>query len=135
MLGILKVIRGQIGKGPGDMVDVAVWKDEEARTVEAPAELEKRLKKEGLFADFEKLSYTHRKQYCRWIAEGQERGDAVEPGGKSDNHAEERREDSRMRQATVKVKMRSRGRAHAFDTGLRICETQSCCLLGGSRRA
>lgn len=27
------------------------------------------MKKEGLLATFEKLSYTHRKEYCRWIAE------------------------------------------------------------------
>jgi uncharacterized protein YdeI (YjbR/CyaY-like superfamily) len=26
------------------------------------------LKKQGLLAGFEKLSYTHRKEYCRWIA-------------------------------------------------------------------
>jgi uncharacterized protein YdeI (YjbR/CyaY-like superfamily) len=27
------------------------------------------MKKEGLLAGFEKLSYTHRKEYCRWITE------------------------------------------------------------------
>ncbi len=31
--------------------------------------LQKLLKKEGLLASFQKLSYTHRKEYCRWIAE------------------------------------------------------------------
>jgi hypothetical protein len=69
MLCVLKSIRDEIGKGPGDTIDVVVWKDEEARTVEAPAEFEKLLKKEKLWAGFEKLSYTHRKEYCRWIAE------------------------------------------------------------------
>ena len=67
MLGVLKGIREQIGKGPGDTIDVVVWKDEEERTVEVPAEFERLMKKEGLFAGFEKLSYTHRKEYCRWI--------------------------------------------------------------------
>jgi hypothetical protein len=69
MLGVLKAIRDQIGKGPGDTIDVVLWKDEQVRTVELPVEFEKLLKKEGLLASFEKLSYSHRKEYCRWIAE------------------------------------------------------------------
>lgn len=68
-LGVLKGVREQIGKGPGDMIEVVVWKDEEPRTVEIPPEFARLLKKEGLLAGFEKLSYTHRKEYCRWIAE------------------------------------------------------------------
>jgi hypothetical protein len=69
MLPVLKGIREQIGKGPGDPIDVVVWKDEEVRTVEIPAAFKALLKKEGLLAGFEKLSYTHRKEHCRWIAE------------------------------------------------------------------
>jgi hypothetical protein len=69
MLGVLKSIREQIDKGPGDTIEVVLWKDEEVRTVEVPAEFESVLKKEGLLASFEKLSFTHRKEYCRWIAE------------------------------------------------------------------
>ena len=69
MLGILKAIREQIGKGPGDMVAVTIQKDEIERKVEIPADLEKLLKKEKLAAVFDKLSYTHRKEYCRWITE------------------------------------------------------------------
>jgi uncharacterized protein YdeI (YjbR/CyaY-like superfamily) len=42
---------------------------EEVRTVEVPAQFEKLIKKEGLLPVFEKLSYTHRKEYCRWITE------------------------------------------------------------------
>jgi hypothetical protein len=67
MLGVLKGIREQIGKGPGDVIEVVVWKDDEERTVEIPAEFESLLKKAGLLASFEKLSYTNRKEYCRWI--------------------------------------------------------------------
>jgi uncharacterized protein YdeI (YjbR/CyaY-like superfamily) len=48
---------------------VVVERDESVRTVEVPAEFEKLLKKEKLLAVFEKLSYTHRKEYCRWIIE------------------------------------------------------------------
>ena len=69
MLGVLKTIREEIGKGPGDAVDVVLWKDEEARTVEVPAQFENLMKREGLLPAFEKLSYTHRKEYCRWITD------------------------------------------------------------------
>jgi len=69
MLGMLKAIREQIGKGPGDTIEVVVWKDEEVRTVKVPAQFENLMKKEGLLPVFEKLSYTHRKEYCRWITE------------------------------------------------------------------
>lgn len=69
MLGLLKAIREQIGKGPGDMVDVTIQKDDDERTVEIPSDLEKLLKKEKLTSVFDKLSYTHRKEYSRWITE------------------------------------------------------------------
>jgi hypothetical protein len=45
---------------------VVVWKDEEVRTVELPVDFEKLMKKAGLLQVFNKLSYTHRKEYCRW---------------------------------------------------------------------
>jgi len=35
-LGMPKGIREQIGRGPGDTIEVIVWKDEELRTVEVP---------------------------------------------------------------------------------------------------
>jgi len=69
MLGLLKAIRDKLGKGAGDAVEVEVWKDEQERTVEVPAEFQRLLKKEGLLPFFDKLSYTHRKEYCRWITE------------------------------------------------------------------
>jgi hypothetical protein len=69
MLGVLKGIREQIGKGPGDTIEVVLWKDEEERTVDVPIEFEELMKREGLLAFFEKLSFTHRKEYCRWITE------------------------------------------------------------------
>ena len=67
MLGILKSIREKIGKGPGDMVDVTVEKDEAERTVEVPPEFEKLLKKVKVWAAFDKLSYSHKREYVRWI--------------------------------------------------------------------
>src|ERR1700677_724443 len=71
MIAVLKSIREQIGKGPGDTIEAVIWKDqdEEVRTVEVPAEFVRLMKRKGLLASFEKLSYTHRKEYCRWISE------------------------------------------------------------------
>ena len=69
MLGLLKAIRAQIGKQPGDTINVELWNDEAPRTVEVPAAFEAAMKKAGLLAGFEKLSYTYRKEYCRWITE------------------------------------------------------------------
>ena len=69
MLHVLKSIREQIGKSTGDTIEVVVWKDEAVRAVEVPPEFAKQLRKEGLLAFFEQLSYTHRKEYCRWITE------------------------------------------------------------------
>lgn len=68
-LHLPKAIREQLGKVPGDTIDVVLWKDEEERILEVPAPFEKLMKQEGLLPFFEKLSYTHRKEYCRWISE------------------------------------------------------------------
>lgn len=69
MLVVLKGIREQIGKAPGDTIDVVVWKDETERVLEVPDYFEKLLKKEKLWEGFSKLSYTHRKEYVRRITE------------------------------------------------------------------
>jgi len=69
MLGVSKAVREQAGKGPGDTIEVVVWKDEAVRIVEVPAQFENLMKKEGLLPVFKKLNHTHRKEYCRWIAE------------------------------------------------------------------
>lgn len=68
-LHLPKAVREQLGKAPGDTIDVVVWKDEAERTLEVPEPLLKLMKKEGLLPFFESLSYTHRKEYCRWITE------------------------------------------------------------------
>jgi Domain of unknown function (DUF1905)/Bacteriocin-protection, YdeI or OmpD-Associated len=68
-LGVHKAIRQQIGKGPGDVVAIVLWKDDAPREVAVPPELEARMKKADVLAFFESLSFTHRKEYSRWIAE------------------------------------------------------------------
>jgi hypothetical protein len=69
MLPILKAIREQIGKAPGDTVEVEIWKEDAPRTLEIPAQFKEAMKKGGVTSVFDSLSYTHRKEYCRWITE------------------------------------------------------------------
>jgi hypothetical protein len=70
MLLVLKGIREQIGKTFGDEVKVVVESDTEPRQVSVPPDLMKELKKDKeAKALFDKLSYTHRKEYVRWIEE------------------------------------------------------------------
>ncbi len=78
LLGVPKAIRDQIGKGPGDTIEVIVWRDEEVRTVEVPAQFEKLIKKEGLLPVFEKLSYTHRQGVLPLDYRRQERRNPIE---------------------------------------------------------
>src|SRR6187200_2849214 len=70
ILGIRKEIREQIGKTFGDEVTITVEPDTEPRVIEIPAELKNvfRADKEAK-AFFEKLSYTHQKEYVTWINE------------------------------------------------------------------
>ena len=68
-VGVEKAIREKIGKGPGSTVEVELWKDESERTVDVPAEFKARMEKEKVLPFFENLSYTHRKEYVRWVTE------------------------------------------------------------------
>jgi hypothetical protein len=89
-LACLEPIREKIGKEPGDTVEVVLWKDEAPRTVEVPAQFDKLLKREGLFPIFEKLSYTHHQEYCRWITDA-------------------KKEETRLRRLTKAVEMLKKG--------------------------
>jgi len=70
LLIILKGIREKIGKTFGDEVRITVEPDTEPRVIEVPAELKKAFKTEKeAKAFFEKLSYTHQREYVMWINE------------------------------------------------------------------
>lgn len=69
MLPVPKAIRDEARARPGDTLDIELWKDEQPRILEVPAPLKQAMKKAGVLPVFEALSYTHRKEYCRWIAE------------------------------------------------------------------
>ena len=83
MLGVARAIRNQIGKQPGDTIEVVVWKDDEVRTVEVPAQLETLMARAGLLPFFNGLSYTHRKEYCRWITEAKKEETRLKRLGKA----------------------------------------------------
>jgi hypothetical protein len=68
MLLILKEIREKIGRSFGDEVKITVEADVEPRVVEIPKDLLKEFKKDkDAKAFFDKLSYTHQKEYVNWI--------------------------------------------------------------------
>ncbi|HKI53405.1 MAG TPA: YdeI/OmpD-associated family protein [Anaerolineales bacterium] len=70
MLIILKGIREQIGKTFGDEIQVSVELDAEERVIEIPKDLMRELKKDKEAKTFfDKLSYTHQKEYVKWIEE------------------------------------------------------------------
>ena len=70
LLIILKEIREKIGKTFGDEVKITVEPDTDPRVIEVPAELKKLFKTEKeAKAFFDKLSYTHQREYVMWINE------------------------------------------------------------------
>jgi hypothetical protein len=70
LLIILKDIRQQIGKTIGDEVTIAVELDREPRVVAVPADLAAALQQDpAVQARFEKLAYSHQKEYVAWIDE------------------------------------------------------------------
>jgi hypothetical protein len=70
MLIVLKEIRERIGKQAGAEVEVTVEQDLEPRVVDVPADLQAALaERPEARSFFDSLSYTHRKEYVRWIEE------------------------------------------------------------------
>ena len=70
LLIILKGIREQIGKTFGDEVKITVEPDTEPCVIEIPKDLMKELKKDKeAKAFFDKLSYTHQREYVTWVTE------------------------------------------------------------------
>lgn len=70
LLIILKGIREQISKTFGDKVKITVELDTEPRVIDVPVELKKAFKIEkDAKVFFEKLAYTHQREYVMWINE------------------------------------------------------------------
>lgn len=70
MLGLTQEVRKQLGKDFGDKVSVKLWEDQEERIVEIPEDvLEIFNQNNTAFELYQKMSYTHRKEYMRWITD------------------------------------------------------------------
>jgi hypothetical protein len=69
-LGLTQAIRKELGKTFGDIVDVKLWEDKEERIVIVPDDVQELLDQNKKAKEFyEKMSYTHKKEYIRWIEE------------------------------------------------------------------
>jgi hypothetical protein len=68
-LGLLKSIREQLGKAPGDRVVVTLERDDAERTVTVPDDLAAALTEAGAADVFGRLSYSHQREYVSWISE------------------------------------------------------------------
>jgi bifunctional DNA-binding transcriptional regulator/antitoxin component of YhaV-PrlF toxin-antitoxin module len=69
-LGLRKEIRDAAGIDVGDEVDVVIERDDAPREVELPPALAAALEGDAeAQGAYESLSFTHRKEYARWIAE------------------------------------------------------------------
>ena len=69
-LGVNRELRTRAGAEAGDTVVVELERDDEPREVEVPADLAEALTADAAaLGTFESLSYTHRKEYVRWIDE------------------------------------------------------------------
>ncbi|MBX7171437.1 MAG: YdeI/OmpD-associated family protein [Pyrinomonadaceae bacterium] len=62
-------LREAAGIKAGDMVKITMERDDAPRTVEVPADLAEALKNADLTEAFEKMSFTHRKEYVNAVIE------------------------------------------------------------------
>jgi hypothetical protein len=70
LLGLNRDVRDGAGVKVGETVAVELEPDDEPRVVEEPADFAALLAaKPGARAAFDALSYTHRKEYVRWITD------------------------------------------------------------------
>jgi hypothetical protein len=70
LLGLNRAVRQEAGVEAGDTVEVKLDLDTAPREVEVPEALANALAEDSQArAAFERLAYTHRNEYARWIAE------------------------------------------------------------------
>ena len=70
LLGLNREVREAATVEPGQKVSVELERDDEPRTVEVPSDLAAALDADPVVSEtFDGLSYTHRKEYVRWIEE------------------------------------------------------------------
>ena len=84
MLGLTNAFRAEARIAAGDEVEVVIERDDEPREVEVPPALQARLDAdEAARAAFEKLSFTHRREYASWIAEAKQEETRERRAGKA----------------------------------------------------
>jgi uncharacterized protein YdeI (YjbR/CyaY-like superfamily) len=70
ILGLTQEIRKQLGKTFGDEVSVSLTEDKEERVVEIAEDIVSVFNENPEAKTlFDKMSYTHKKEYIRWIEE------------------------------------------------------------------
>ena len=70
LLGLNREVRTAAGVQAGDEAEVIIELDETTREVDVPADLAAALAADPqAAASFERMAFTHRKEYCRWIDE------------------------------------------------------------------
>ncbi len=70
LLGLTQEIRKELGKTFGDIINVKLWEDKEERIVIIPDDVQQLLNQNEKAKElYEKMSYTHKKEYIRWIEE------------------------------------------------------------------
>jgi hypothetical protein len=68
LLPVLKEIRQQIEKSIGDEIEVTVEEDTQPRQVAVPPDLQQAMTADSVaLVIFERLAYTHQKEYVQWI--------------------------------------------------------------------
>jgi hypothetical protein len=95
LVGLNRAVREQAGVEAGDTVDVELARDTAPREVELPEALSKALAQDSeARAGFDRLAYTHRKEYARWIEEA-------------------KRDETRERRVTQALEMLRQGKARS----------------------
>jgi bacteriocin resistance YdeI/OmpD-like protein/uncharacterized protein DUF1905 len=83
-IGFRKAQLAEFGLSTGDQVDLLVELDTEPREVDVPPELAAALSADPVAASaFDALSYTHRREYARWVAEAKRDATRADRAAKS----------------------------------------------------
>ena len=73
MLGLTNAFRASAGIAEGDEVEVVMERDDAPREVEVPPALQAALDGDAVArAAYERLSFTHRREYADWIAQAKQ---------------------------------------------------------------
>ena len=67
MILLRKDVRAELGKQPGESVEVIVELDDKPRELNIAKDFKQTLQAAGLWEKFSGLAYTHRKEYVQWV--------------------------------------------------------------------